>query len=222
MAAAAQERWLEDLRAILAEESDPYEAARRLSRNLRSLPRSKRSRALGEALDLLLVERACFGVVFFLLEGVNDPSVLDEIAERLRPGEARVSDDEESHLADLMRVLGAAGVPGLIAPVESYLLDRPIGPHWASVPWAIWPRRRELFVRAWVRFFIDRDPNDWTHTLLIKSFLAEPDAVLAVREPLELASPQAWTALREALLRQAGDVGWLSEQQRDALDRATR
>lgn len=222
MAAAARERWLEDLRGILAEEADPYEAARRLSRDFRSLPRSERSGALDEALDLLLRERRCYGVVFFLLEGVSDAKVLEGIATRLQPAARLESDDEESHLADLMRVLGAAGGDALMAPVEAYLLERPIGPHWASVPWAIWPRRPELFARAWVRFFIDRDAGDWTHTLLIKSFLTEPDAVLAVREPLERASPRAWNALREALLRQAGDVGWLSRQQREALDRATR
>jgi hypothetical protein len=222
LAAAAKDSWREELRSDLAADVDPYETARRLRRRILGLKRAGQRRRLREALDCLLGESRSFGVVFFLLEGISDPAFLAEIVERIQPLPDLQSEDEESHLADLIRVLAAAGDDALMPPVESYLLERPVGPHWASVPWAIWPRRPRLFARAWVRFFHERDAGDWTNTMVIKSFLAEPDAILAVREPLEQESVQDWDALREALLRQAGSVSWLSEEQRAALDRATR
>jgi hypothetical protein len=214
--------WSRELRGRLTRNEDPYETARQLRRRIGNLDVAGQRRILREALDFLLRDRHAYGVVFFLLEGIADPGFLSEIAERLLPLPDLQSDDEESFLADLIRVLAAAGEPALLTPVEAYLLDRPMGPHWASVPWAVWPRRKRLFVRAWVRFFTQREAGDRHNTLVVKSFLAEPDAILAVRGPLERASAEGWAGLREALLRQAGSVGWLSDEQRAALDRATR
>ena len=214
--------WWRGFQAGLDEGSDSYDAARELRRRIGGLDVDERQEFLLAALDVLLVQRHAYGVIFFLLEGISDPSFLTEIASRLEPLPSLQSDDEESHLADLIRVLAAAGDAELMAPVETYLIERPIGPHWASVPWAIWPRRPKLFGSAWVRFFVEHDPADWRHTLVIKSFLAEPEAILAIRVPLEHESAGAWEALREALLRQAGSPSWLSEGQRDALDRAVK
>ena len=214
--------WWLGFQAGLDRGDDPYDAARHLRRRISGLDAGERQEFLLAALDTLLVERHAYGVVFFLLEGISDPAFLTEIATRLEPLPALQSDDEESHLADLIRILAAAGEPDLMPPVETYLVKRAMGPQWASVPWAIWPRRPGLFGKAWVRYFVEHDPADWRHTLVIKSFLAEPEAILAIREPLEHESAKAWKALREALLRQAGSPSWLSEGQRDALDRAVK
>ena len=77
-----------------------------------------------------------------------------------------------------------------------------------------------LWGKAWRRFFLERDPADPKGTLIIKSFLTEPEAVRVIKHSLEVDSPDSWKPLREALLRQAGLVSWLSDDQREALDRA--
>ena len=84
------------------------------------------------------------------------------------------SDDEEAHLADLIRILAAAGDPALLPAVESYLKDRDVGPHWSTVPWALWPNHGDLFAVAWERFFLGQQVEEWQNTLVVRSFLAEP------------------------------------------------
>ena len=116
-------------------------------------------------------------------------------------------------------MVAAAGDDRLLPVVEEYLLARSIGPHWSSVPWALWPGRRELFVLAWRRFFVEREPTEWAGTLLVRSFLAEPEAIAEIRVALSAGADDRWNALREALLRQVGEVTWLSPDQRAALDR---
>jgi hypothetical protein len=74
-------------------------------------------------------------------------------------------------------------------------------------------------VLAWRRFFIERDPAESTDTLIVRSFLAEPEAIADIRAALVATAEDRWTALREALLRQAGAITWLSPDQRAALDR---
>ena len=66
---------------------------------------------------------------------------------------------------------------------------------------------------------LDHDPADWKGTLIIRSLLTEPEAILVVREALAVDSHEHWDALREALIRQAGQIAWLSPDQREALDR---
>jgi hypothetical protein len=202
-----------------AGDEEPHDTARRLRRKLRRVKQAERPAFVGRLLEVLLHRERAYGVALFLLEGLTDPAYLDVIAGHLRPLPGPQSDDEESHLADLIRVVAAAGEESLAPVVEEYLLERPIGPHWSSVPWALWPRRRELFVSAWRRFFLERDPGEWRDTLIVRSFLAEPDAIAGLREALAAEAEERWAALREALLRQAGEVTWLSPGQREALDR---
>ena len=211
-------RWWDHFRRSAAGE-EPHESARRLRRKLRRVKLADRPAFIGRLLEVLLHRERAYGVALFLLEGLTDPAYLGVIADHLQPLPGPQSDEEESHLADLIRVVAAAGDDRLLPVVEEYLLTRSIGPHWSSVPWALWPRRRELFVLAWRRFFLEREPTEWTGTLIVRSFLAEPEAISEIRAALAAVAEDRWKALREALLRQVGEVTWLSPEQREALDR---
>jgi len=200
--------------------SDPREAARRLRRRLRGIDEGAHDVFFERLLADLLDRRHAYGVALFLLEGVSDPAWLRHFARHLRALPAELSSDEESHLADLIRILAAAGDDELLAPIRGYLLERPIGDHWSTVPWALWPQHKELFTRAWRRYFLQHEPTDWKNTLVIKSFLAEPEAIEALRAALEVNCGEVWVALRGALLRQAGLASWLVPEHRAALDRA--
>jgi hypothetical protein len=212
--------WWDGFRKWLDDQTDPHEAARRLRRKLRGLELWEERRFFEQAVEILLQDRHAYGVALFLLEGVSDPTYLVQIAERLQPLPELQSDDEESHLADLIRILAAANDPRLIPVVEQYLIEREMGVHWSTVPWAVWPHHQQLFGRAWKRFFLEHEPSEWKNTLVIRSFLTEPEAIRVVREQLARKSDERWTTLREALIRQAGLAAWLSEEQRAALDRA--
>jgi hypothetical protein len=210
--------WERTLRFMEAEE--PHQTARRLRRKLQRVKAANRPEFVRRLLEKLLQRHHAYGVALFVLEGITDPAHLDDIADNLLPLPGPQSDDEESHLSDLIRILAAANKDSLLPVVEEYLLNREIGPHWPSVPWAVWPHWKRLFGKAWHRFFKQHDPNDWKGTLIIKSFLTEPEAVRVIKHSLEVDSPDNWKPLRESLIRQAGLVSWLSERQREALDRA--
>jgi hypothetical protein len=197
---------------------EPHESARRLRRKLLRVKVADRPEFVKRLLEKLLKKHHAYGVALLVLEGITDPAHLDDIANSLLPLPGPLSDDEESHLSDLIRILAAANKDSLLPAVEEYLLRRDIGPHWPSVPWAVWPHRKRLFGKAWLRFFSQHDPADWRGTLIIKSFLTEPEAVRVIKHALEVDSPDAWEPLRESLIRQAGLVSWLSDDQREALD----
>jgi hypothetical protein len=200
-------------------DTDALETARRIGRALRRLSEPDQAEYLDQLLHVLLQRHHAFGVTLFLLEGINDPAVLHRIAAWLVPLPPPQDADEEAHLADLIRILAAADDDGLVHVVERYLLERPILPAWSTVPWALWPHRKQLFAAAWARFFNDRDPAEWTNTLVIKSFLGEPEAIHVVRQRIEDTGGGNWRALRDALLRQAGIASWLSTEQRRDLER---
>lgn len=200
--------------------SDPHEAARHIGRHLRSLPPDEQPAFVDELFEALLQQEHRYGVALYMLEQVTDPNALVTLARRLQPLPSLRSEDEEGHLADLIRILAVAGEPEMMDVVRSYVLKRPIGPHWSSVPWALWPYRRDLFGAAWTRFFRERPRSASESTLLIRSFLTEPDAIGDVRRGLAETAPEAWDALRAALLRQAGTVRWLDAAQREALERS--
>ena len=198
--------------------TEAHATARRISRRLRALTNADHSEFVDQLMQVLLERHHAYGVALFLLEGISDPAVLDMIARHLQPLPGRQCDDEEAHLADLIRVLAAANDASLMPVARDYLLQREIVPGWATVPWALWPHNKELFGDAWARFFRERDPAEWTSTLIIKSFLTEPDAISVVRKRFDGGSGRHWAALRDALLRQAGLVGWLSAEQRAELE----
>jgi hypothetical protein len=151
---------------------------------------------------------------------LSDPIYLDRIAEGLRPLPELQRDDEESHLADLLRILAAAAGSSLPAVIEEYLMARSIGPHWPSVPWALWPGQKDLFASAWSRFFLEHHPEEPQALPVVQAFLTEHEAIRRVRPALASASPVRWAELREALNDQAGRVGWLAPEQQEALERA--
>ena len=210
--------WSRSRRRLSAEDS--YDTAWRLRRKLRRIRVAERHNFVNRLLDVLLREERAYGVALFFLEGLSDPVYLVRIAEGLRPLPGLQSDDEESHLADLLRILAAAAGPALPPVIEEYLIDRPIGPHWPSVPWALWPGHKELFASAWHRFFTEHHPEDPPAQPIVQAFLTEHEAIRRVRPALAAASPELWAALREALSRLAGRVGWLAPEQRENLERA--
>lgn len=212
--------WWSDFESWLGQCDDVHEAARRVRRHMLGLRSVRQRKFFGQVLERLLQQRHAYGVALFMLEGVTDPDYLNDVAEHLLPLPPVQSDDEESHLADLIRILAAANDPALLPAIGAYVLERPIGPHWASVPWALWPHRKKLFARSWRRFFLEHQPADWKNTLVIKSFLTEPEAIAVVRELLTEECAEVWVGLRAALIRQAGLASWLSEEQRAELDRA--
>lgn len=199
---------------------DPYLTAQRLRRKIRRTRVADRRAFLRHLWRRLLRDDLAFGVALFLLEESLPPEVLLDLARQLRPLPALQSDDEESHLADLIRCLAATGERRLAAPVEEYLLERAIGPHWASVPWTLWPRRRRLFARAWERYFVDVAPSNWDEDRALNPFLGERDAAKAVAARLAERAPERLERFREILLRRAQSVGWLSPSQRESLERA--
>ena len=201
---------------------DPQEAARALQRQLRSLDDHDRERWLDRIFEHLLARRRAYGICLFLLEGIADPAFLQNISNHMAPLPPLQSDDEEAHLADLIRILAAAEGRKPLPPVETYLLKRDLAPAWSTVPWALWPRRRRLFARAWTRFFRYYEPDQWTNTLVVRSFLTEPQAIRVVRQELEPDNAECWELLRAAVLRQSGLASWLTARQRSALERAIR
>lgn len=220
MPSAVFENWWAEFQRRAQALADPQHAARHIGQHLRSLPAAQQAAFIADLLQVLLQRQHRYGVALFMLEQITDPAALETLARRLQPLPSLQSEDEEGHLADLIRILAAADDPGLMAPVETYLVERPIGPHWSSVPWALWPHRKRLFAAAWSRFFTHRHPSVAETTLVIRSFLSEPEAIQLVRRGLVESAPERWDALREALLRQAGSVSWLDAEQRAALDRS--
>ena len=199
-------------------DTDALDTARRVGRALRRLTDAEHARYFDQLMQVLLRRHHAFGVTLFLLEGVEDPALLHRLVAWLSPLPDPQDDDEEAHLADLVRVLAAADDDDLMPVVEAYLLDRPIVPVWSTVPWALWPHRKDLFAAAWTRFFNERNPAEWMNTLVIKSFLGEPEAIDVVRHRIEETEGSNWRPLRDALLRQAGIASWLSTEQRRDLE----
>lgn len=216
------DKWWKRFRRSVDRETNAREVAGTLRRHWLGLPEADRQPFLGMALEHLLQRERSYGVALFMLEAVTDPAYLAEFARHLQPLPDLQDEDEESHLADLMRVLGAAGDASLTEPISHYLLQRPIGPYWSSVPWALWPHDKKLFGRAWSRFFEEHDAGNGSMSRVLRSFLTEPEAIGVVKRFLAGSSRKRWEALRQALLRQAGRAQWLSPEQRQALERATR
>jgi hypothetical protein len=201
-------------------EAGAHEIAHWLRGKLRRTRVVERGAFLRDLWEVLLQRRRDYGVALFLLDALTDPEGLRELAGRLSPLPDLQSADEEAHLADLMRVLAAAGDSGLLPPVAEYLLERPMSPEWTTVPWALWPHQKELFALAWQRYLRETQPADWTDALIVESFLAEPDAVRILRSKVASEHPEHWDVLRNALIDEADQVGWLSREQRASLDRA--
>lgn len=220
MPSAAFENWWTEFQRTPDALANPHEAARRIGRHLRSVAAAEQRAFIDDLLEILLQREYRYGVALFMLEQVTDPHALLMLSQRLRPLPELRTEDQEGHLADLVRILASTDDPELMPAVQTYLVDRPIGPHWSSVPWALWPHRKDLFGQAWARFFRHQHPSIAEGTLVIRSFLSEPDAIQVVHQVLLESSPDRWDALRDALLRQVGSVRWLDADQRAALDRS--
>lgn len=199
---------------------DPHEAAQRLRNRLRDEGPRQRRAFLEALMPVLLQQHHAYGTAFLLLAAVTDRGSLEPFARHLLPLPERQSDDEEAHLADLVRVLAAANDDRLLPAVESYLLEREIGPQWTTAPWALWPHRETLFALAWTRFLMETDPIAWRETL--RPFLSEPAAIRAVQRHLARRSAKRWRLLCEALRGLADSVTWLSAEQRADLHRIVK
>lgn len=217
------EPWLEFIEHALQRTTDAHDLAARLAHALHGQSRGTRLRAIEVWLPILLGQRRAYGATLFLLGRISDPATLVLVARHLEPLPARVDDDEEAHLADLMRILAASRDPASIELVQRYLLEREIGAWWHTVPWALWPARRALFVAAWARrFSLSVAPASWVEADALEPFLAAPGAVRALRQTLEPAGGSAWVQLRDALAELAHAATWMSPAQRTRLWRALR
>jgi len=214
--------WWKSFQKRLEPGHDPHELFDELRGRLDELPPREQRNFLRRVWNVLLQRRRAYGVALFLLEVLTEPAILHEIAEMLEPFPATLTEEEESHLADLLRILAAADDKELLRPVERFLLEYEIGSHWATVPWALWPHRKVLFARVWTRFFNDVEPNAWRHPLVVKPFLGEPSAIGAVKRRLSKSSAERWGELRDVLRRQAELADWLNPKQRAAIDRVLR
>ncbi len=211
-AAAEFLAWWRPLDQARARAEDPQVAARAIREELRALPARKRRRFLEPLTRELVGKRKEFGVALFLMEGIEDPAYLRTLAEHLDPlPEPQAAPDAEAHLADLVRLLAAGGDARGRALVRAYLLERPIGPAWETVPWALWPAERALFAEAWTRYFTEVEPRRWKGGDTVRSFLAEPEAVEAVREAMRAAGAnRRWGVLRRDLARESENAPWLA------------
>jgi hypothetical protein len=216
----AFENWWSEFQRAPDALAKPHAAARRIGRYLRSLDPTVQLDFIDDLLQALLQRQHRYGVSLFMLEQITDPKALSILADRLDPLPDLQSEDEEGHLADLIRILATVDDSQVLPVVRTYLVERAIGPHWSSVPWAVWPHHKELFGQAWARFYRHQPPSIAEGTLVIRSFLSEPDAIHVVRKALVESSPRRWDDLRGALLRQAGSVRWMDDGQRAALDRS--
>jgi hypothetical protein len=201
---------------------DSLDTARHLGRRLRNMQPEEQIDFIDQLMGVLLQRHHAYGVALFLLEGITDPATLLLIAGHIMPLPMLQTHDEEAYLADLVRILAAANDSRLLGVVDAYLLEREIGPHWSTVPWALWPHHRELFAVAWARYFAEQDSTLWCSTLVIKAFLSEPAAIEAVRQRLCVGAADRWPVLRDALVRQAGVVSWLSAEDRSVLEDSLR
>jgi hypothetical protein len=195
-----------------------HEITRRLRSKLKRIRVADRPAFVRKLWPALLQDWHAYGVALQLLSHLREVERLHEMVDALMPLPGLQGTDEEAHLADLMRILAASDVPTLLEPVECYLLERPIGPYWETVPWALWPHRQQTFARAWQRYLVDVRPTDWKPTEVLESFLSEPDAVRVVRAEIAGDHPDDWNSLRDALRGEAEQVGWLSDEQRASLN----
>jgi len=124
-----------------------------------------------------------------------------------------VEPEAESNLVYVLRVLAADPNGDCLAAVEDYLLKGPFRVYWSALPWALWPHHRDLFVRAWVRYFTTRPSKEWRNTVVPQAFLGRADAL---KSQLLMTSNAAWRELRRALKKHR-DAPWLNDEQRSAL-----
>jgi hypothetical protein len=221
MAPGELDRWWERYRDGLADDADPAEIAQAVRSRLATVRGRVYGRLLRRALRDL-TRRGAYGAVLHLLQTIRNPDYLHDVASGFDGPAPAPDDDEEAWLADLMRVLAAADEENWIAPLRRYLLEWPMDAHWTTVPWALWPHRAGLFAAAWARYFREREPGDWRAEGVLRTFLGDPLAIRAVAETLDGEEPARWAELRRQLSRRAGDVTWLSTDQRAELERALR
>lgn len=223
---AASSVWLEEFQQWLEDNDDPHEAAARLRLYLDDRSADECQELLPRMFEILLQEQHAYGVALLMMDAIQDPEYIEEIARTMAPLPLLQSDDEESHLADLIRLLAASGRRHALRVVESYLLDRPWSEAWPTVPWALWPRHEVLFRRAWERWIVERGSEGWVSGHALESFLTEPDAVRSIQEAM-MASGAAsrkkrWGEFADALRACARRNHWLQPEQRSALNDALR
>jgi len=216
--------WLEEFQQWLDDNRDPHEGAARLRQYLEDRPEDTRRDLQARAFEILLQERHAYGVALLMMETVQDPEYIEEIARTMAPLPRLQSADEEAHLADLVRLLAASGRRHALRVVEAFLLDRPFSAAWPTVPWALWPRHAVLFRRAWSRWILETESGRWTSDRFLGPFLTEPEAVVSIREALfegeQAGRRDRWLELVAALQACARRTRWLQPDQRAALSDA--
>ena len=131
-----------------------YENIRQVIRYLAPLPENKRQAFLNELVSVGLNKSYGWGIALGVLESEATPEQIQRLCENV--SSIRAEPEGESNLVYVLRVLAKDATGDCLAPVADYLLNEPFRVYWSSVPWALWPHHRDLFVRAWVRYFTQR------------------------------------------------------------------
>ena len=79
---------------------------------------------------------------------------------------------------------------------------------------------RSYLITTITGYLREIQPNDWGTAMIVRSFLTEPEAVRLVSNTISHDHPEQWNSLREALLGEAEQISWLSDEQRESLGRA--
>ena len=192
-----------------------FENVRKVRDYLHRLTEQKRAAFLDELVSIAMARQDGYGIALSVLESESMPQHLLVICEYVK---RVLSDDaiQESDLVGFLRILASDKSGQCLAPVETYLLGRQIGPYWNSLPWALWPHHPELFARAQARYFATHPSNEWRHSVIPQAFLACPEALTLVKQRLSEMSDNAWDDLRNVLLPQL-NAEWLNESDRKSL-----
>ncbi|MGH9970482.1 MAG: hypothetical protein ACREBG_22200 [Pyrinomonadaceae bacterium] len=192
-----------------------FENVREIRNYLHRLPDHKRAAFLDELVSVAIAGKEGYGIALSVLESESMPQHVRVICEYV----TRVLNDpmlQENDLVGFLRILASDKFGQCLAPVETYLLKRRIGPYWNSLPWALWPHQPELFARAQGRYFTTRPSDEWRHSVIPQAFLTRADALALVKQRLSEVSGNAWHELRNVLLKQL-DAEWLNESDRKSL-----
>ena len=111
MSVDERERWWGETADWLDQAPDDDSVAARIRAEMDSIPADEHRPFLGRAWTVLLGRRRRYGAGLYLLQSTGDPECLLDLVTPLLPLPGLQADDEEEHLAELVRILAAAGRP---------------------------------------------------------------------------------------------------------------
>lgn len=189
-----------------------YSAVEDIRRYVAAMSPNLRSEFVNELARIACAQSEGWSLAISSLEKTQDAKAFARIARHVLELKASTSFDSQSALGASLRVLAGSADPAHRRLLEEYLLEAPVGLYWTSVPWAVWPGDRDLFGRAWARYFSTVPVPNWRDTAIVQAFLSKPEALACVRDALRVTNGAAWTVLRAAIVSHS-DAPWLSRDQ---------